>query len=268
MLRQRVVSAIVLIPALIAVIWFSPFWLFTAIFGIVILFSVLEFYRMVAYSNRRPFIYAGLAGTAFFITGAYFGANYTGLALVLAIILVLIRMLLDTEIEKSFVNWVYTLAGMLYAGWMLSHFILLRNIDPIDLDNGRNWIFIALFATFATDTVAYFVGRALGRHKMAPSISPGKTWEGALGGFVGGLGAAILLAVILKVPVDWKLILLGCVIPVVAQFGDLVESMFKRGMGVKDAGRLIPGHGGILDRLDSVIFTVVVVYYYVRWVIG
>ena len=134
---------------------------------------------------------------------------------------------------------------------------------------GRDWVLLALFATFAVDTTAYFVGRAWGRHKMAPTISPGKTWEGAVGGLVGAIVAVIALALLLDIDISYsEMVILGFLIAVFAQLGDLAESKLKRSMGVKEAGNLIPGHGGILDRLDSIVFTGVVVYYCLRWFIG
>ena len=265
MLRQRVWSAVVLIPVIFIVIWFAPPWLFSAVFGIVILLAVFEFYRMVAQSKGQPFVLIGLLFSAFLIANAYFGATYTAPVIAGIIILSLIWLILFADKEHGFDRWVWTLTGILYIGWLSTYFILLRNLGG--WDSGRGWVIITLFAIFATDTSAYFIGRAFGRHKMAPSISPAKTWEGAAGGFVGGLAATVILALILSVPVDWKLVLLGCIIPVFSQLGDLAESLFKRGTGVKDAGKLIPGHGGILDRLDSIIFTAVAVYYYIQWVL-
>jgi phosphatidate cytidylyltransferase len=149
---------------------------------------------------------------------------------------------------------------------MLSHLVGLRR-----LDSGRDWVLLAIFATFATDTVAYLLGRAFGKHHMAPAISPGKTWEGAAAGLAGGLAATVALAFILDLtphPLSYPgVILLGFLIPIFAQLGDLAESLLKRSAGVKDAGHLIPGHGGMLDRMDSIMFSSIVVYYYMIWVI-
>ncbi len=276
MLRQRVISAAVLIPALICAIWFAPYWLYTAIFGLVILLALYEFYGIVRAIDIRPFVEVGIAVSALLVTCSYFNSHpglnddiqilpILGAALALAGFA--FNYLYRSDGRSSAARWLWTIAGIIYVGWLGSHFIALRAHD--DWDMGRRWVLLALFATFATDTMAYFIGRAFGRHKMAPTISPGKTWEGTAGGFAGGLGATVLLAYILKpVPtIDWKVIVLGCLIPVFAVLGDLFESRFKRITGVKDAGSIIPGHGGLLDRLDSILFVVVVVYYYVIWVI-
>ena len=131
---------------------------------------------------------------------------------------------------------------------------------------GRDWVLITLLSTFAVDTTAYFVGRAFGKHKLAPNISPGKTWEGAIGGLTAGMAAVIILSLALGVEMGYgPLIIIGVLIGTIAQVGDLAESKLKRVTGVKDSGAIIPGHGGILDRLDSVVLTGVVVYYCLEW---
>ncbi len=131
---------------------------------------------------------------------------------------------------------------------------------------GRNAVFLALFATFGSDTFAYFVGKGLGRHKMAPKISPSKTWEGAAGGLLGSIAVAVILS--LNTPLraftnEGAAVLVGLLISVFGQLGDLAESKVKRFFGVKDSGRLVPGHGGILDRIDSVVLAGLVVFVYV-----
>jgi phosphatidate cytidylyltransferase len=122
--------------------------------------------------------------------------------------------------EDAFIRWIWTIAGIFYVGWMLRHLVGLRR-----LDEGRDWVLLVIFTTFAIDTVAYFVGRAFGRHHMAPKISPGKTWEGAAGGMIGGLASTIALAFILDLtpdPLNYPgVILLGLLIPIFSQLGDL-----------------------------------------------
>ena len=127
---------------------------------------------------------------------------------------------------------------------------------------GRAWLLLALLTVFATDTGAYFTGRAIGRHPMAPRISPNKTWEGA----AGGLGAAVIAVVALGLAFDvdtprWQQVIIGVAVGVASQLGDLLESRLKRVSNVKDAGSIIPGHGGVLDRLDSIVVSIPVVYY-------
>ncbi|MCG0238000.1 MAG: phosphatidate cytidylyltransferase [Firmicutes bacterium] len=157
-----------------------------------------------------------------------------------------------------------TLAGVVYVGWLFAHFPLLRE-RPGDL---RPLLF-AFLITWVSDTSAYFVGRALGRRKLAPDLSPGKTVAGAAGGMIlaalaGALGASSLLAGVAPVDSRWLPALgtaLGAVGAAAGLVGDLAESALKRHVGVKDSGQLLPGHGGVLDRFDSALFTVPVVYY-------
>ena len=134
------------------------------------------------------------------------------------------------------------------------------------LEDGKSWVFLAILATFGSDSAAYFVGRLFGKYKLAPSISPGKTWEGSIGGLLGA--AAVSLLFLLPTPLKltaylnwWQLIIIGLLISVFGQLGDLIESLLKRNTGVKDSGKIFPGHGGMLDRTDSIVFAVVVVYY-------
>ena len=150
-------------------------------------------------------------------------------------------------------------------GWLLSHFVALRGLD----EHG-SWVFLALFTTFGSDTAAFFAGRALGRHHLAPGISPGKTWEGAIAGILGAIIVSLLFTIPspLSLPLGYgQAIVLGVLVSIFGQAGDLIESLLKRNMGVKDSGRLLPGHGGALDRIDSVVFAGVVVYYYAIWAI-
>lgn len=173
--------------------------------------------------------------------------------------------------NEAFARWAWTLAGISYIGFLMGHLVGLRN--TVD---GRNWVFFALLITYASDTAAFFVGRSLGRHKLATAISPAKTWEGS----IGGLAGAIVLSLVflpthlftwvnpLHIPVlqYWSTIVIALLVSITGQLGDLIESLFKRNMGAKDSGNILPGHGGALDRMDSVAFAGVMVYYFV-WLI-
>ena len=282
MLKKRVITALVGIPLLIAVIWFGEPW-FTILVALWGLLAAFEFYRLVAASKVSPLTYFGLVWTLFFILSRdpellsflepHFNLNLlTPLLLTSAVMLSLIWLLLRRQKEGAFIGWAWTMGGILYIGWLLSHFVALRGMDnPLtDLDEGRNWVFLALFATFASDTAAFLVGRAVGKHHLAPRISPGKTWEGAIAGVCGAIIVSLLFTIStpFQLPLTyWQAILLGLLVSVFGQLGDLVESLLKRNMGVKESGRLIPGHGGVLDRIDSVVFAGIVVYYYVLWAI-
>ncbi len=183
----------------------------------------------------------------------------------------------------------YLVLGPVYLGFLLAHVLLIAQVgeslfqlDPLYFDPdagptvyevGRNWLMFALLVNFATDSGAYLVGRAIGRHPMAPVTSPNKTWEGAVGGFACAVVAAVLLDKILELglgsngadgawlTLNWQPLLIGATVGVVAQFGDLLESRLKRLSQVKDSGFMVPGHGGALDRLDSLLITLPTVYY-------
>src|SRR5690606_7963790 len=157
-------------------------------------------------------------------------------------------------------GWALTVAGAIYIGWHLAHAIELR-ARP----DGLWWIVLVLLATWSTDTGAYFAGHILCRHLFSPRYSPNKTWEGVLGGVFLCLLVTILLGRwLLGLPLHLG-IALGLLFGPAAVYGDLAESMLKRRVGVKDSGTIIPGHGGLLDRMDSLLFTAVVAYYFTLW---
>ncbi len=158
--------------------------------------------------------------------------------------------------------WALLVGGPFYLGAALAYGVLLRGIE-----DGALWLSLALAAAFVVDTSAYFAGKAFGKRRMAPGISPGKTWEGAAAGLLGGVVAFLVLAPLLSLPLTaWKAALLGMAVGVAAQAGDLLESALKRANNAKQSGTLMPGHGGILDRLDSVVLNLALVYYGATWV--
>lgn len=260
MLRHRILTAVVGLPLLIAIIWFGEPW-FTLLIAVMAALGSWEFYRMAGGLKVQPITYFGIAWVLLLIASPHCPYPDTLPFLITsAIIVSLIWLLFRRTRDQAFTNWAWTMAGILYIGWMLSYWIDLRS-----LENGRELVFLAMFITFASDTSAFFVGRAWGKHALAPSISPVKTWEGAVGGLLSSIAVALILGVIFTLPLSyWQIALLGFIVSIFAQLGDLAESLLKRNTGVKDAGKLIPGHGGILDRIDSLIFTGVIVYYFLE----
>jgi len=165
--------------------------------------------------------------------------------------------------EHPTANWAINIAGALYMGFLLSHFVSLR-LRP----DGFNWLMLALLLTWVNDSMAYFVGSAIGRRKLWPRLSPKKTWEGTIGGLLSTLIAGGLLAhYLVRIPA-WSGIALGFLISVAATYGDLAVSLLKRMARLKDSSNLIPGHGGVLDRLDSLMFTVPIVTYFALLMTG
>jgi len=257
MLIHRILTAVVGLPLLIAIIWFGEPW-FTLLIAVMAALGSWEFYRMTRQSKIQPITYFGMVWVLFFVLSPHCPYPLTTPFLITsAIVISLIWLLFRSPREQAFTNWAWTMAGIFYIGWMLSYWVELRNMEA-----GKELVFWAMFTTFASDTSAFFVGRTWGRHALAPAISAGKTWEGAIGGLLASVVASLILSIIFPLPFSyWQVALLGFIISVFAQLGDLVESLLKRNIGVKDAGKLIPGHGGVLDRIDSLIFTGVIVYY-------
>jgi phosphatidate cytidylyltransferase len=265
------------VPLVILAIWFGDPWpWFTLLIAAAALAGTYEFYQMANFDRREPLIYLGLLwALALVLSPHYQNTNVLPIAITATILVSLIWLLRRSPREKAFCDWAWMMVGALYVGWMLSYWLSLRGLK-VGLEDsseyGRNWVYLAMFTTFANDTGAFFIGRARGKHKLAPAISAAKTWEGAIGGLICAILAAIVIAMVLNLisPFTfkyWQIILLGFLVGLFAQLGDLVESLLKRNMGVKESGNLLPGHGGILDRFDSLIFVGAVVYYYVIWVV-
>ena len=267
MLKQRVITGAVGVPLIILAIWFGDPW-FSIVIAAATLAGTYEFYRMANFDRREPLLYLGLLWTLALVLSPHY-RNIDSLPVVITatMLISLIWLLRHSPREKAFRNWAWIIVGALYVGWMLSYWLNLRG-----LADGRIWVYLAILTIFANDTGAFFVGRAIGRHKLFPAISPAKTWEGSIGGLVSAILGAIVITIILNLisPFTfkyWQIVLLGFLISLFAQLGDLVESLLKRNMGAKESGNLLPGHGGILDRFDSLIFVGAVVYYYVVWVV-
>lgn len=263
-LQQRLLTALIFIPILALAIWFDQpiSWLtLGAIIWAII--ALVEFFRLVKNYDKRvqPLTFVGIVWTAALLFGPHFSDYISQLTIFTGgVIISLIWLLFKRNKESAFLSWTWTIAGVIYTGLLLSYLIALRL-----LPDGRGWVFLALFATFASDSMAYFIGSLLGKTRLAPSISPSKTWEGAIGGVFGGVAISLLVVFIFNLPVSWPVtIILGALISIVGQSGDLVESIFKRNVCAKDSGKAVPGHGGCLDRMDSVVFAVILVYFYVK----
>ncbi len=160
-------------------------------------------------------------------------------------------------------NVATTLLGMVYCGWFPLHLIFLRDLSSDKYDSGLGFVVLMFTAILLTDIGCYYVGTKLGKHKLAPVISPNKTLEGSLGGIFFAILGAIIVGLFIDLP--WYMAFLaGLICTVFAQIGDLSESLIKRDAGVKDSGTSLPGHGGFLDRTDSFILTIPVMYYFCK----
>ena len=179
--------------------------------------------------------------------------------------------------ERPVAAFFLLLLGPVYAGFLLAHGLAIYDIapslvkgdDPGLLSHGSRWLLFTLAGTAGSDTGAYVIGRLIGRHRMAPGISPNKTWEGAAGGFVVSMAAMLAVGGVLGVGAELReYAIVGVVVAIVGQAGDLVESSLKRAANVKDSGSIMPGHGGLLDRIDSILFALPAVYYMLAFGFG
>ena len=250
MLRQRLITAAIGLPVFLLITWFGNPWFIAAV-AIVATLGSLEFFRITISPKIEPLTYFAIVVTVILSISPLYSTLTKSIVFVCFIIVSLSWLLFLPNKEGSFLKWVWLLGGTVYLGWMLSYWGELRS-----LANGREWTYLSIFIIMASDTSAYFIGKAWGKHRMAPSISPKKTWEGAIAGLVAGIVVAIGLGIVFSLSMNYLFLLgFGICIGILAQIGDLVESLFKRNNGVKDSGTLLPGHGGILDRIDSFILT-------------
>jgi len=261
MLAKRVISAFVMGPLILGFVYLGGFW-YWALLTVVAILAGYEYLRLVTQKGER----ADYPLSVLLILLIMVGALYPSWAVIRGGITLLLVFSLLWQMGRRggdipVVGWALSLGGALYLGFLLSHFVSLRA-----LPRGLEWTLLAFFPAWANDTGAYFVGRWIGKRPFAPRISPKKTWEGTLGGWIAGIAVGSLMGAVLRLPLPHAP-LLGLLISLAATGGDLVESMFKRWAGVKDSGWLIPGHGGVLDRIDSLLFSVAAVYYYLVWVI-
>jgi len=256
MLKSRVLSALIGIPLIIIIVWLGGYFLlfFT---GLVIIIATREMFKMFASLNLSPYFWLALAGNLLLLSSAYFKLNLAGIVTFLLIVFFIILIIFYPR--YSFLDSTLGLAAMLY----LSLFIYFYLLDS--LPKGEFWLFFLLLNVWATDTTAYFSGKSFGRRPLAPLISPRKTVAGAIGGLAGGLAVTLIFILLYPVLPKLPVLFLGLLISVVAQISDLTASIFKRQAKVKEAGKIIPGHGGILDRFDSLFFTSPLVYYYVTF---
>src|SRR5262245_39701713 len=254
---SRIVVSVLALPAVLGLVWLGGWWLLV-LAAVVALAALHEFAVMTR--PLRPLVIAGYAGALLTLIGTKLGGLEWGTAGFLSTIVLafVLKGIAETR-QSTTVAVATTVLGTAWVGFGLAHLVLLRGIP----EHARLVSFAVLLSVFAGDTMAYFVGRLVGRHRLAPGISPGKTWEG----FFAGAAASIFVAWVALysdrkhfLP-TWQAIVLGVVIAVVGPLGDLFESALKRDMRVKDTGRLLGGHGGVLDRIDSLLFAGVASFY-------
>jgi phosphatidate cytidylyltransferase len=265
-LRSRVLTAVLVLPPLLAAILLGPPWLGAAVIALAAGVGLFEFFGLLMARGIRPMRLTGsVLAAAFFIEAAWPAVLPRPLLPLLAVALLSTTLLRGMDLLESVASAALSLLGALYLGALGGTIAGLRVQDP-EASGGWRIAFL-LITVMLSDTAAYFVGCTLGRHRLAPRLSPGKTVEGALGGLAGGVAGALLVRALglPQVPVAHA-VGLGILVAVLGIAGDLDESLLKRWAGVKDSGTLFPGHGGMLDRLDSLLFGAPVLYYYFLYI--
>lgn len=262
----RVLTSVIALPVLLGLLFLAPpiGW-FGFVFAALLL-GAFELFSMTSRSDRVS-VAAGVLLTGAVAGCIYFDATRSRVLLTLLLMTPVLSMLLPLfrfrSVETAGLELMTAAAGPFYVGGLLITLALIRR----DLgDEGARWVLLALSIAWFADTGAYFTGRALGKTKLYPAVSPGKTRAGLYGAIAAAALAAVLASTLYlpKLPLLHG-ILLGIVAGLLGQLGDLVESLLKRSVGVKDSGTLIPGHGGMLDRIDALLFVGPVVYVYTLW---
>jgi len=292
---KRVLTALVLIPLVLALLLYAPHWMFAAALGLVAVLAANEFLLLGKGYGLRPFrkttllfialYFAGLALRDYpwpiGILGNSDAFMYSIVVRVFPLFL-LVLALAGENLRTSLLSAAFSYLAIPYIALTLGELVLVHRERL-----GILWLLYFLVLIWSGDILAYYVGRSLGRHPLAPNVSPKKTWEGAAASLVGAVAVGILLSLYINSVVSWlidanvltttnllketvhvesppifKVIVFSVLINLAAQAGDLVESMMKRGADVKDSGALLPGHGGILDRIDAMLLAAPVLWYY------
>ncbi len=271
---SRIITALIVLPVLVASIlisWLAP--LFVALALSAMALGLYEFWLLARKRGIKPDVVVGFAGAAALFTVFYFDRPQEAPVLLLLVLPALViaalaaAMLRGAPFDNMIASVGATVLGVMYVAFLGGHLVAVR----MGFEQARAADLLSFFflVIMGSDTGAYYTGRAFGRHKLAPAISPGKTWEGAMGGMV----ASLLMAVLAhywffqELPLKWALPL-AATMNVLGVLGDLTESALKRGAGAKDAAQILPGHGGLLDRLDSLLFNAPVLYYFGRLYFG
>jgi phosphatidate cytidylyltransferase len=258
-LYLRVLTALVGIPLILFLVWQGGL-LLLAFIGLVMILGVLEMTNLLQNLKLTPNVPLTICGLMLLLGVVYLNEpHWVGLTLTMILLTHLLLML------KNYPHYTPAdgAAGLfitLYLGLLI--YLYLISLLP----QGHHWLFMLLIGTWASDTMAYFFGRTFGKHKLTPVLSPKKTWEGAIAGLLGSVVAVYIYSIVFKPIVSMSvltIILLGLLISISSQVGDLIESTLKRQAKIKDSGNIIPGHGGVLDRFDSMLLSAPMVYYFV-----
>jgi phosphatidate cytidylyltransferase len=265
MFRKRLIVVIFLVPVIVGLDVIGG-WLYSLAISLVLALAAWEFWQMFRKGGYLISPYLLIAGVV--LLGLRYYLDFLGVEFVIALLVLVSMSVYVLEFERGMqnaaTNFCINMGGILYIGLLGSYFITLRQVN-----DGLWWFLIVLPAAWFADLGGYFIGRWLGKHRMAPKVSPKKTWEGYVGGILFGLAGTALMAFLwhLRAPEVTVIrgLVIGAVIAVIIPLGDLGESIIKRQFGYKDSSNLIPGHGGILDRIDTWLWSAAIGYYLVIW---
>jgi phosphatidate cytidylyltransferase len=268
---KRILTALVMVPILIVIIGFAPPYLFTMLVATAAILSLEEFYGLVSLCGFEIYRVWGHLLAICLILSFHFSPHNQTLSLTVLTLSVFLLLAWNlkkgTNLQQAVPSSAVTTLGLIYVPVSLGLLIALQSSHTI-WGEGSRWVFFLLIVVWFGDTGAYYIGRNLGRHLLAPSLSPKKTIEGAWGGLIGNvLGALLTKKILLPQASLLHLLLLSGVIGLVSQVGDLSESVLKRAAGIKDSSNILPGHGGMLDRIDGVLFGCPILFVYVRFLL-
>jgi phosphatidate cytidylyltransferase len=255
-LRTRLISAIFIGVftigcGLLGGPWFSGFVL------LAVVIAAYEMIMMMRASGFQPSLAFGIASTVISFAGVLFTPAPVFFPLLSVLLLGSLAWQMRHREGKPIADWAIAIAGGAYLGWTGGHIAAVRQLNA-----GLWWLIITIGITWIADSGAYVAGRRFGKHKLAPHLSPHKTWEGYFGGLIAALAGGLIIGIVSPLGV-WPSIAAAFLVGALGTLGDLAESMFKRQADMKDSGHLIPGHGGVFDRIDSLLWAGVVVFYYV-----
>ena len=267
-LRLRVASGLLFVPLLILLARAGGL-AFTAFVGLQVFLGLGEFYRMIRGKGLHPSAALGTIASLAMLAVCYRPHRLPGDALATGLVILLLALSLRRpDRPRRVESMAATLFGVLWVGWLSAHLVLLRELPWVagtDYADGASYVLLAFFVTWSCDTGAYLFGRVFGRIRPWSQISPRKSLEGSLGGLLSAVGAGVIARAWFAPYLSaWDALTLGALVGLFGQIGDLVESLLKRDASAGDSSDIIPGHGGILDRFDSLYFAAPVVYYYLR----
>ena len=270
-LPMRVITGILFVPVLVLLAQVGE-WAFLFFIALQVALGLVEFYRMMRGRGLRPYRRLGIVSAVVMLWVCYRPQTpHVGFLITGVLMLVLALELRNPEARQRVENIAVTAFGVLYVGWLSAHLVLLRELPwhaGTSYEEGTSFVLLAFFVTWSCDVGAYAFGRLFGRIRPWRAISPRKSLEGAIGGFTMAVLAGLIARVWFAPFLKWgDAAVLGLLVGVFAQVGDLVESLLKRDAAHGDSSDMIPGHGGVLDRFDSLYFAAPVVYYYLRIVV-